>query len=360
MKTKRLFQNTTGFLCLAIIASCGDKEPQAEATPSETTTTQVADFSTDPNIDRQTKEFLKVLNSGGKPLESLPLADARGVLEGAQSGVKVDVSGIEESQKTITQDGLTVKLTIVRPEGEKRKLPVFLFIHGGGWVLGDYPTHKRLIRDLVVESGLAAVYVDYSRSPEAKYPVALNEIYAALKWVAANGDEINVDGTKLAIVGNSVGGNMTAATTQRAKDENGPKIKAQVLLWPVADTKFDTESYRKFAKDRFLTESLMKWMFDQYTTDPDQRKEKYISLVNSTAEDLKGLPPTLIQTAENDILRDEGEAYGRKLDEAGVPVTIVRYQGVIHDFGLLNAISQLPATRSHITQAAAELKKHLK
>lgn len=358
MKTKSIL--ATGFVCLTVI-SCGDKDISMKVdTGNEKETPEIVDYATDPNIDKGTKEFLKVLNSGGTPLEKLPVKDARAVLEGAQSSVNVDVSGIEVAQKTISSDGVRVNLTIVRPKGETKKIPAFLFIHGGGWVLGDYPTHKRLIRDLVVESGFAAIYVDYSRSPEAKFPKALDEIYTALKWVAANGDEINVDGTKLAMVGNSAGGNMAAATTQRAKDENGPRISAQVLLWPVADTKFTSESYKKFGKDRFLTESVMKWMFDQYTTNPQERKSKYISLVNSTEADLKDLPPTLIQTAENDILRDEGEEYGRKLDAAGVNVTIVRYQGMIHDWGLLNAIANLPGTRSHISQAANELKKHLK
>ncbi|NMH27432.1 alpha/beta hydrolase [Flavobacterium silvaticum] len=358
MKTTTLIK-ATSFLCLVLV-SCNKKESPFGLKAKISTTGEVADYATDPNIDKGTKEFLKVLNSGGTPLEKLPVADARKVLEGAQAGVNADVSGIDEQNKTIESDGLKVNLTIVRPAGETRKIPAFLFIHGGGWVLGDYPTHKRLIRDLVVESGYAAIYVDYSRSPEAKYPKALNEIYAALKWVAANGDEINVDGTRISMVGNSAGGNMAAATTQRAKDENGPKITSQVLLWPVADASFDSESYEKFATDRFLTASVMKWMFDQYTTDPKARSGKYISLVNTPQQDLTGLPPTFIQTAENDILRDEGEEYGRKLDAAGVNVTITRYQGMIHDFGLLNALAKLPGTRSHITHAASELKKHLK
>jgi len=358
MKTKNIFKST-GFLCLAVV-SCGENARQEPAGGKSSDAAQIVDYASDPNIDKGTREFLKVLNSGGTPLEELPVPDARSVLEGAQAGAGVDVSGTEEMQKSITAHGRQVRLTIVRPQGKTGKIPAFLFIHGGGWVLGDYPTHKRLIRDLVVESGFAAIYVDYSRSPEAKFPMAFDEIYSALKWVAANGEEINVDAGKLAMVGNSAGGNLAAATTQRAKDENGPRISAQVLLWPVADAKFDSESYRKFGRDRFLTASVMKWMFDQYTTDPEARKSKYVSLVNASESDLKGLPPTLIQTAENDILRDEGEAYGRKLDAAGVSVTIVRYQGMIHDFGLLNAIADLPGTRAHISQAANELKKHLK
>lgn len=314
----------------------------------------------DPHLSVETKEYLKVLNGGGPAVESLSKEDARNVLVTVQANVKVDVSGIEESEKTITSGDQTVKLTIVRPKGVKEKLPVFIFTHGGGWILGDYPTHKRMIRDLVVESGYAAVFVNYTPSPEAKYPQALHEIYAATKWVSEHGDEINVDGKRLALVGNSVGGNMSIATGLMAKKNKGPEIKVQVLLWPVADANFDTESYRMYGEQRFLTTPLMKWMFDQYTTDPKQCKEIYLAPLQATLDELKGLPPTVIQVAENDILRDEAEALGRKLDEAGVDVTTVRYNGVIHDFGLLNGFATIPQTRSLFTYTAAVLKHYLK
>jgi acetyl esterase/lipase len=319
----------------------------------------ITNFADDPHLDKGTRAFLKVLNAGGPPVESLSKEDARNVLVNAQVSVKVDLSGIDVSEKTITADGYTIKLNIVRPAGVKDKLPVFIFIHGGGWILGDFATHKRMVRDMVVLSGFAAVFVNYTPSPEAKYPQAINEIYAATKWVAEHGDEINVDGRNLAVVGNSVGGNMSAVTALKAKENGGPKIKLQILLWPIVDSSFNTESYKLFGKDRFLTTSLMKWMYDQYTTDPKQRKEIHASPLRATIDQLKGLPPALILVAENDILRDEGEAYGRKLDEAGVPVTTVRYNGMIHDFGLLNALAELPAVRSLFVQAAAELKKYL-
>ena len=319
------------------------------------------EVETDPRLSRGVKAFLKVLNSsGGPPLEALPPLEAREVLVGAQASVQVDLSGIEESEKTITADGYTIKLNIVRPEGIEGRLPVFMFIHGGGWVLGDYPTHKRMVRDLVVLTGFAGVFVNYTRTPDAKYPQAINEIYAATKWVAEHGDEIDVDGTNLAVVGNSVGGNMTAVTALKAKENGGPKIKVQIMMWPVTDATFERESHREFGEKRFLTTSLMKWMWDLYTTDPKQRQEIYASPVQATVEQLKGLPPALIQVAESDILRDEGEAYGRKLDEAGVKVTTVRYDGMIHDFGLLNGLAEEPAVRSLFEHAAAELKKYLR
>jgi len=319
----------------------------------------VANYATDPHLDSGTKAVLKVLNSGGAPVESLSKEDARNVLVTVQNSVKVDLSGIEESEKTINADGYTVKLNIVRPEGATETLPVFIFIHGGGWILGDYPTHKRMVRDLVVLSGAAAVFVNYTPSPEAQYPQAINEIYAATKWVAEHGSEINVDGKRLAVVGNSVGGNMTGVTALMAKEKGGPDIKLQILMWPVTDTNFETESYQKYGEDRFLSTSLMKWMFDQYTTDADERKEPHLAILRNSVDNLKGLPPALIQVAENDILRDEGEAYGRKLDEAGVKVTTVRYNGMIHDFGLLNPLAELPTVRSLFEHAAAELRKYL-
>jgi acetyl esterase len=314
----------------------------------------------DPHLSTGVKAFLHGLNSaGGPPLETLSPEEARQVLVGAQASVTVDLSGIDVSEKTITSDGYTIRLNIVRPAGNDSVLPVFIFIHGGGWVLGDFPTHQRLVRDLVVASGYVAVFVNYTPSPEAQYPQAVNEIYAATKWVAEHGAEINVDGTKLAVVGNSVGGNMTAVTALKAKENGGPDIKALIMFWPIVDANFDTASYQEFGKDRFLTTSLMKWLYDNYTTDPEERNQIYASPLRATIDQLKGLPPTLIQVAEGDILRDEGEAFGRKLDEAGVTVTTVRYNGMIHDFGLLNGIAELPQVRSLFVQAAADLKKYL-
>ena len=320
---------------------------------------KVLEVADDPRLSREVKAFLKLLNSGGVPLETLPPLEARQVLVNAQASVKVDLSGIDESEKTITADGYPITLNIVRPAGVKGILPVFIFIHGGGWVLGDYPTHKRMVRELVVLSGFAGVFVNYTRTPDAQYPQAINEIYAATKWVAEHGEEIGVDGKNLAVVGNSVGGNMTTVTALKAKENGGPHIKLQIMMWPIVDADFETDSYQQFGEKRFLTTSLMKWMYDLYTTDPEKRKEIYASPLQATVEQLKGLPPALIQVGESDILRDEGEAYGRKLDEAGVKVTTVRYNGMIHDFGLLNGLAEVPAVRSLFVQAAAELKKYL-
>ncbi|WPO45781.1 alpha/beta hydrolase [Pseudomonas sp. S1Bt23] len=312
-------------------------------------------------VEHNTQAFLDALNAGGgKPMEQMTPKEARAVLVGAQAGVKLTLPKADISQKTIDVDGQAISLTIVRPAGVKGTLPVFMFFHGGGWVLGDFPTHERLVRDLVVGSGAAAVFVNYTPSPEAHYPVAINQAYAATQWVAEHGREINVDGKRLAVAGNSVGGNMAAVVSLMAKDKGTPTIRFQLLLWPVTDANFETASYNQYAEGHFLSKNMMKWFWDNYTTDARQRNEIYASPLRATSAQLKGLPPALIQTAGADVLRDEGEAYARKLDEAGVTVTSVRYNGMIHDYGLLNVVSQVPAVRSALLQASEELKQHLK
>jgi acetyl esterase/lipase len=314
-----------------------------------------------PKVEHRIRDFLKALNSGGgKPIETLTPAEARQVLVDAQASVRLALPACDLEAKTITQDGLKVSLTIVRPAGSKTILPAFIFVHGGGWILGDFPTHERFVRDLVADSGFTAVFVNYTPSPEAHYPTAINEIYAATRWVAGHGAEINVDGKRLAIVGNSVGGNMTAAVALMAKDKGTPELKCQIMFWPVTDANFETESYREYADGYFLSRAMMMWFWDAYAPDRLQRGEIYAAPLQATLEQLKGLPPALIQAAGNDVLRDEGLAYARNLDFAGVDVTVVRYENLIHDYGLLNAISQVPAVRDALHQAAEMLKKHLK
>jgi acetyl esterase/lipase len=314
-----------------------------------------------PAAERHTQAFLDALNgSGGKPIEQLSPQEARALLTGAQNSVRVDLSGVDVSTRTVTQDGKKLDLTIVRPHGAKGDTPVFVFFHGGGWVLGDYPTHARLVRDLVHYSGATAVFVNYTPSPEAQYGTAIEQAYAATKWVAANGKEIHVDGSRLAVAGNSVGGNMAAVVSLMAKDRGSPNIRYQVLLWPVTDNNFETGSYNEFATQHFLTKDMMKWFWDNYTTDGAKRNEIYASPLRASSAQLKGLPPALVQTAELDVLRDEGEAYARKLDAAGVDVTATRYNGMIHDYGLLNPLATIPAVQSALLQAGTELKVHLK
>jgi len=335
-----------------------ESEEMNLTTASQTTAVNPAQ---NPKVEHRIREVLKALNSGGgKPMETMTPAEARKVLVDAQASVRLTLPACDIEAKTIAQDGLKVNLTIVRPAGSKGILPGFIFVHGGGWVLGDFPTHERFVRDLVADSGFTAIFVNYTPSPEAHYPTAINEIHAAASWVAEHGADIRVDGKRLAIVGNSVGGNMTAAVALMAKDKGGPKLKCQIMLWPVTDANFETESYHEYANGYFLSRAMMMWFWDAYAPDEAQRCEIYAAPLQATLEHLKGLPPALIQVAGNDVLRDEGVAYARKLDLAGVDVTSVRYENLIHDYGLLNAISQVPAVRDALHQAAEMLKKHLK
>lgn len=310
--------------------------------------------------DRQVEAFLDALNSAGSPpVESLPPQEARQVLIGAQKSVEVDLSGVEESEHTLHIDGQAIVLNILRPAGSQGALPAFMFFHGGGWVLGDWFTHKRLVRDLVVNSGAVGIFVNYTPSPEAQYPVAINQAYAATRWVAEQGATISVDGSRLAVAGNSVGGNMATVVSLMAKEQGTPSIAFQVLLWPVTDANFTTGSYQSYPEGYFLTKGMMAWFWDNYTTDPAQRAQITASPLRALPEQLAGLPPALVQVAEFDVLRDEGIAYARKLDEAGVDTTLVSYLGLIHDYGLLNPLAEVPAVKSALLQAAAELKQRL-
>jgi acetyl esterase len=238
-----------------------------------------------------------------------------------------------------------VSIRILKPKNASQDLPVILYTHGAGWVFGNEHTHDRLIRELAVGSQSAVVFTNYSLSPEARYPVAIEEVYAALQWVAENGKQYGMNPEKLSVAGDSVGGNMSAAITLMAKDRNGPKIRKQLLFYPVTDANFDTASYHQFATGYFLRRDAMEWFWDQYTTEPKQRNEIYASPLRATTEQLKGLPEALVITAEADVLRDEGEAYANKLREAGVPVTAVRFQGIIHDFVMLNALKDTDAAQ---------------
>ena len=331
------------------------------ATTALVVASSLASAAGSPGVEHQTQAFLNALAAaGGRPIETLSPAEARAVLVSAQAGAKVTLPPAEVSERVIHLNGQDLRLNIVRPQGAKGALPVFMFFHGGGWILGDFPTHERFVRDLVADSGAVAVFVNYTPSPEAHYPVAINQAYAATKWVAEHGSEIGVDGKRLAVVGNSVGGNMAAVVALMAKEKGTPVIRAQILFWPVTDANFENASYDEFAEGHFLTRSMMEWFWAAYTTNPSERQEIYASPLLASPEQLQGLPPALIQTAEKDVLRDEGEAYGRKLDAAGVTVVATRYNGMIHDFGLLNVLSGVPATRAALHQASEELKEQLK
>ena len=253
-----------------------------------------------------------------------------------------------------------VSIRILRPKGVAGPLPVVLYVHGAGWVFGNSHTHDRLIRELAAGTGAAVVFPNYSLSPEARYPVAIEESYAVLEWVAEHGAEKGLDGSRLGVAGDSVGGNMSAALTLMAKDRGGPELTAQVLFYPVTDASFDTPSYSQFAEGYFLRRDAMQWFWDQYTTDEVDRDRITASPLRATSDQLAGLPPALVITAEADVLRDEGESYAAKLREAGVDVTATRYEGIIHDFVMLNALRGTNAAEGAISQAIRYLSRALR
>jgi acetyl esterase len=321
---------------------------------------QTPNAATDTRIDPQVRMFLAELNKDSSPFWELPQPKPQEILTGLQSKTPIDISGVTTVERTITQDGRGVKLYIMTPQQAAAKPGVLLFIHGGVWIVGNFQNHQRLLRDLVVGSGQVGVFVEYTPLPAAKFPTQLEESYAALKWVAAHAGEFGADGSRIAIAGNSVGGNMTAALTLMAKDRKGPKIAYQVLFIPATDASVDTESYHEFGTGRFLARAFMKYGWDLYAPDESSRNNPYVSPLRASRDELKGLPPALVITAENDPLRDEGEAYGRKLMDAGVPVTATRYDGMIHDFVLLNAIRELPEVKAALRQASDGIREALK
>jgi acetyl esterase len=317
------------------------------------------DPSTDPRIDPQVREFLSELNKDSSPFWELAQPQPQDILTGLQNKTPVDMSGVTTVEKTITQDGKSVKIYIMTPDNVTGKPGVLFFIHGGVWIVGNFQNHQRLLRDLVVGSGQVGVFVEYTSLPAAKYPTQLDECYAALKWVASHASEFGADGSRIAVAGNSVGGNMSAALTLMTKDRRGPKITYQVLLIPATDASVDTGSYQEFGTGRFLARAFMKYGWDLYAPGAKLRDNPYVSPLRASNEELKGLPPALVITSENDPLRDEGEAYARKMKAAGVEVTAVRYNGVIHDFVLLNAICHVPEVEAAIQQASEGIAGHL-
>jgi len=269
------------------------------------------------------------------------------------------MSGVTVTERTIDQDGQSVKLYVMKPAQVSGKPGVLLFIHGGVWIVGNFENHQRLLRDLVLGSGQIGVFVEYTPLPEARFPTQLEQCYAALKWVARHAGELGADGSRIAVAGNSVGGNMTAALSLMSKDRDGPAISYQVLLIPATDASVDTRSYHQYGTGRFLSRAFMKYGWDLYAPDAKTRDNPYVSPLRASTQELRGLPPALVITAENDPLRDEGEAYARKLKEAGVKVDAIRFNGTIHDFVLLNALRHVPSTEGAIDQINDGLRQHL-
>jgi acetyl esterase len=254
-----------------------------------------------------------------------------------------------------------VAVRIVRPRGSTGRLPVILYIHGAGWFSDNRHTHERLVHDLAVRVGAAVVFPDY-RLTEARYPVPIEENYAVLSWVREHGAEKDLDGSRIAVAGDSVGGNLTAALTLLAKERSGPELVAQVLFYPVTDARSDADFHHESDTGSFLRRDTMQWFWfwDQYLSDETQRDEITASPLRASVEQLAGLPRALVITGEADVVRDEGEAYAGKLRQAGVDVTATRYQGMIHDFVTLDALRNSKGAEDAVAQAVTYLSKALR
>lgn len=317
--------------------------------------------SKSPNLNRVTQKFIDDLAAkGGPALYTLTPQQARQVLIDAQSGniAKPDVD-IKDFDLPVGPQGKTAVRMLCR-KNSAEKMPILLYIHGGGWIMGNKQTHDRMVRQLAAGTGAAVVYVDYVNSPESQYPDTLEQCYAVLEHMVKNADEYNLDSSKIIVEGDSAGGNMAIATAILAKQRKGPQIGLQVLFYPVTNAAFDTDSYQDFADGPWLTLKAMQWFWNAYCPDEKQRAEITVSPLRATADELKGLPQALIFTAENDVLRDEGEAFARKLDEAGVKVASIRVNGSMHDFAMLDGLADSEATKTAMLLAVAAIKKYIK
>ena len=267
-------------------------------------------------------------------------------------------SAVETGELVVAfEGGNDVPVRVVTPRLASTTLPVILYLHGGGWVFGDWRTHARLARQLALDCAAAVVLPSYSRAPEARYPRAIEECATVARWILEQGVEHGLDPERLAVTGDDVGANLAIALCLR--DDLRSRFSQQVLFCPVTDARFDTSSYREFATGYFLRQDAMRWFWDQYTTSPTQRAEISASPLRATPAQLTGMPPTLVITAEADVVRDEGEAFAAKLRRAGVAVVAARFQGAIHDFVVLDALAATAAARAAVALAAATLRQAL-
>jgi len=275
---------------------------------------------------------------------------ARKALDDIQAA-PIDKLPVDEEWITVPADAGDVAVRIVRPPATSGALPAILYMHGGGWVLGNSGTHDRLVRELAVGADAAVVFVEYARSPEARYPVALEQAYAVAQWITQDGSSKGLDGSRLVVAGDSVGGNMATVLTIMAKDRGDVSFDHQLLFYPVTDASQSSDSYVEFADGPFLTAKAMAWYWDAYLPEHGDRQAITVSPLLASLDELTGLPPAFVIVDENDVLRDEGEAYARRLIEAGVRTTCLRYNGTVHDFMMLNPLRRTAASSAAIEQA---------
>jgi len=308
-------------------------------------------------LEAASQEFVDATSTPPFIYELTP-AEARNVLDDVQAA-PIDKLPVDDRWITVPAEVGDVRVRIVTPRDAKGTLPAILYMHGGGWVLGNAGTHDRLVRELAVGTGAAVVFVEYDRSPEAHYPVAIEQGYATAQWIVREGEANGLDPERMAVAGESVGGCMTAALALMAHDRGDVRFVQHSMWYPVTDAAMDTGSYEQFAEGYFLTSKGMAWFWDAYLPDVERRSEPYASPLRASDEQLAGLPPAFLLVDEADVLRDEGEAYAARLRAAGVDVTTVRYDGITHDFMMLNPLRGTHATRAAVAQAISILRDAL-
>lgn len=307
-------------------------------------------------LDATTRAFLEAFDKLPK-MQSLPIADSRrGMIVGQSTGPRLPAEILDRTIPHLGKPGAQIPIRILRPQHTTGPLPAAIYFHGGGWVLGNRDTHDRFLRELVHESGVAIVFVEYSLAPEAKFPTQIEEAHAAARWLAANGPELNFETSRLALIGDSSGANIAAACAHLCKQRGGPHLACQILLCPVTDTSFSSPSIREYANGPFLTRDDMQWFLNHYLANPSDANNPLVAPLRFPIDQLRGLPPTLIITAEHDPLRDEGESYARNLTEAGVPTVCTRYLGAIHDFMYVNALAETANSRALLAQVGTALR----
>jgi acetyl esterase len=306
-------------------------------------------------LDPRVRAFLDTFNRLPRPSS---VAEARERERMMQSDSTAPATVDIDDRDLMTTAG-SIPVRIVRPAQSDCRLPAIVYLHGGGWIVGDRFTHDRLIRTIAARADAAVVFVEYSRAPEAIYPVAVEQCYAVVAWIAEYGSTLNLDGTAIAIAGDSAGGNLATVVAMVASLRGGPRLACQALLCPATDAAMDTNSFDRFADGYFLSRAGLEQSWGAYAPERSVRLSAGVSPLRASADQIRGLPPTLIITAELDPLRDEGEAFARKLMAAGIPVAAQRYIGTIHAFVLINALARTPSAQAAVDQAIAYLKHHL-
>jgi acetyl esterase len=310
-------------------------------------------------LDPVTREFVDGLDACNWLVDELDVDAARDFLVAMQTGPTGKPITLKQLIVAPVGPRGFVRLHLVRPKECRNLLPAVMFFHGGGWALGDATTHDRLARELAVGIRATVIIVEFSRTPESRFPIAIEEAYAATKYVADNSALLGLDGSRIAVVGDGSGGNIAAVVALLAKQRGGPRLSSQVLFYPVTDASCKTGSYRSFETGPWLTKHAMEQYWAAYIPNERDRGAAIAAPINASADELRSLPDALIITAESDVLRDEGEAYARRLAEANVRVTCTRYLGTIHDFVMLNPLADTPAARGAIAQAIVAVRDAL-